>query len=637
MTSEVSTLVDAIAKAAQLADFQEMRRHWQSLYDMLRAGHPIEDGEAFRLVAALDEAGVFDHLAGEAGVDIRKAIDDIVKAAGGGDDDSVVVGVNALKQHLDASSTPLRRDDADRLLLALRNARALDSLVEIAERLIARGQDHTKLRRFYAQALLDKGQITAGVELLTALANSKAVPEAEQREAVGLLGRAHKQLYVNTAAARSPTRGEHLRQSVEFYRRATKNLSLADAAWPAVNLIAMAKRGQRDGLAVSGQEEADRMVGRLLTELGPKAERGEEPWDLATMGEAHLAAGDLRKAAQWFGRYAAHPKITAFQLGGTIRQLEEVWGLTADASEAGQMLMAMKTKVLSKRGGQITMTPQERTDILTQPALSASPVAQSILGQDGPVRYEWLALGMQRPSAIARICRNKGLAEGTGFLVDPNQLSSRLAAQYPNELLLLTNIHVVSQGAHPMAMTPGEAQIYFDNDAGRKDKPHRASHVWESPQNELDAALLSLDPPIRPKEIKACPLAEDRVFDSLKSTSNQESASERAPASNVYIMGHPLGQQLCFSLTDTEVLDKGAPQGARHEYLHYRTPTQRGHSGSPVFDDSDWRVVALHHAGSENTMIRKLSDPAKRHKANEGISIKAIRREVETAFKNRKR
>ena len=56
-----------------------------------------------------------------------------------------------------------------------------------------------------------------------------------------------------------------------------------------------------------------------------------------------------------------------------------------------------------------------------------------------------------------------------------------------------------------------------------------------------------------------------------------------------------------------------------------------------MFDDSDWRVVALHHAGSENAMIRRLSDPAKRHKANEGIAIKAIRREVEAAFKNRKR
>lgn len=639
MTSELSTLVADIEKAAQLGDYQDLRRHWQSLYDIMRGGHPMEDGDAFRLVAALDEAGTFDHLAGEAGGDIHKAIDDIVKAAATGNDDGVIVGVTTLRTHLDGSSTPLRRDDADRLLKALRDARAWESLAEIAERLIARGQDHATLRRFYAQALLDKGNVTAGIEVLTAIANSKSgVPEAEQREAVGLLGRAYKQLYVNSAAARSPTRSENLKSAVQFYQRAVKNRNLADAAWPAINIIALAKRGQRDGLAVPGQDEADRMIGRLITELGPKAERGEEPWDLATMGEAYVAMGDLRKAAHWFGRYAAHSKITAFQLGGTIRQLEEVWGVTTDSSEQGQMLLAMKTKLLTKRGGEVTITPQERVNILNQPALAASPVAQSVLGQDGPVRYEWLALGMQRPPAIARICRGAGLAEGTGFLVDPNQLSSRLAALYPNELLLLTNIHVVSQGAHPSAMTPGEAAIFFDNNAESSSTVHRAAHVWESPQNELDAALLSLDPPIRPKDIKACPLAEDRVFDSLKARSALENAGgDRSPPSNVYIMGHPLGQRLYFSLHDTEVLDKGAPQGARHEYLHYRTPTQRGHSGSPVFDDSDWRVVALHHAGSEGTMIRALSDPKKRHKANEGISIKAIRREVETAFKNRKR
>lgn len=637
MASEVGSLVESIGNAAQSADFQELRRQWQTLYDLLRAGHPIDDGEAFRLVAALDEAGTFDHLAGDSAGDTRKIIDEIVKAAEAGNDEGIISGVAVLRQHLDASSTPLRRDDTDRLLLALRNARAFDAIADICERLIARGQDHATLRRIYAQGLLDRGQIMAGVEVLTAIANSKGAPDAEQVEAVGLLGRAYKQLYVN-GGARSPTRGDNLKQSIDYYRRAIKNRNLADAAWPAINLIAMAKRGQRDGLAVAGQDDADRLVSRIITELTPKAERGVEPWDLATMGEAYVAQGDFQKAAYWFGRYAQHPKVTAFQLGGTIRQLEQVWGLTADDSPGGQMLMALKTKLLSKKGGEVVLTREEYVGVLTQAPLSDSPVAQSILGQEGPVRYEWLALGMQRPPAIGRICRSNGLAEGTGFLVDPNQLSSRLANLYPNELLLMTNIHVISKAQHPSAMTPEEARIYFDHEGQDETKARRCVSVWESPQNELDASLVSLDPPIRPQEVRPCPLAEDRVYDSLKASALlNPSAGDRGQASNVYVMGHPLGQRLCISLHDTEVLDKGTPQGSRFEYLHYRTPTAKGHSGSPVFDDTDWRVVALHHAGSENTMIRRLSDPAKRHKANEGISIKSIRREVDTAFKNRKR
>jgi hypothetical protein len=638
MTTDVHTLVENIAKAAQLADFQTLRQHWQSLYDTLRAGHPIDDTEAFRLVACLDEAGIFDHLAGDAGADVRSTIDDIVKAAKAGNEDALVGGVDLLKSRLDTTATPLRRDDADRLLQALRDARAFDSIVVIAERLIARGQDHAKLRRIYSQALIDRGQITAGVEVLNAIANSKGAPEDEQREAIGLLGRAYKQLYVNASVIKAPSRSDNLKQAIDYYRRAGKGLDIAQAAWPAINLVAMAKRGQRDGFAVPGQEDATRLAGRIATELAAKAERGDDVWDLATMAEAYVALGDYRKAAEWYGRFSHSPKSSAFHVAGAIRQLEQIWGVTADGSEAGQMLMALKTRLLSMSGGEVVLTRDECKGLLTNSALPGAAVAQSILGREGPVRFEWLALGMQRPPAIARICRNTGLAEGTGFLVDPNQLSTRLAALYPNELLLLTNIHVVSQAPHPSAMTPDEARIYFDYDADQADNARRCATVWESPQNELDAALLSLDPPVRPQEVRPCPLAEDRVFEGLKFRGGADPAQgDRAPPSNVFIMGHPLGQKLCFSLHDTEVLDKGAPQGGRHEYLHYRTPTQKGHSGSPVFDDSDWRVVALHHAGSENGMIRRLTDPTKRHKANEGIAIKAIRREVETAFKNRKR
>ena len=292
---------------------------------------------------------------------------------------------------------------------------------------------------------------------------------------------------------------------------------------------------------------------------------------------------------------------------------------------------------MSKKGGQILLTREESAAVLTQPGIATSGIANSILGQEGPVRFEWLALGMQRPPAIARICRSTGMAEGTGFLVDSSQLSVRLAALFPNELLLLTNIHVISEALHPSAMTPEEARIYFDHGGDSDDKAYRANIVWESPQNELDAALLSLDPPIRLQEVRPCPLAEDRVFDQLQARAQLEGNANRVTPSNVYIIGHPLGQRLAFSMHDTEVLDKGTPPGGRHEYLHYRTSTQQGHSGSPVFDDSDWRVVALHHAGSERSMIRRLSDPTKRHQANEGVAIKAIRREVEAVFKQRRR
>jgi len=150
--------------------------------------------------------------------------------------------------------------------------------------------------------------------------------------------------------------------------------------------------------------------------------------------------------------------------------------------------------------------------------------------------------------------------------------------------------------------------------------------------------LLRLDPPLRPADVMPCPLAEDHAYDRLTPRSALEaSGGRREKASDLYIIGHPLGQHLCFSMRDTEVLDKGSRHGSPHEYLHYRTPTAKGHSGSPVFDDTDWKVIALHHAGSGAGMMRQLSDPSRRHKANEGVAIKSIRRQVEIDFKNRRR
>ena len=56
--------------------------------------------------------------------------------------------------------------------------------------------------------------------------------------------------------------------------------------------------------------------------------------------------------------------------------------------------------------------------------------------------------------------------------------------------------------------------------------------------------------------------------------------------------------------------------------VYYRTPTERGSSGSPVFDaDGEWEVVALHHAGpAAGTSVPDA--------ANEGISISSIKEAI---------
>ena len=63
---------------------------------------------------------------------------------------------------------------------------------------------------------------------------------------------------------------------------------------------------------------------------------------------------------------------------------------------------------------------------------------------------------------------------------------------------------------------------------------------------------------------------------------------------SVTVLGHPGGGTLSFSIADNELLDY-EDTGFK---LHYRTPTEGGSSGSPVFNQ-EWRLIGLHHAGGD--------------------------------------
>ena len=66
--------------------------------------------------------------------------------------------------------------------------------------------------------------------------------------------------------------------------------------------------------------------------------------------------------------------------------------------------------------------------------------------------------------------------------------------------------------------------------------------------------------------------------------------------------------------------------------VHYRAPTRKGNSGSPVFN-SDWDLLALHHYGHEK--VAKLNGAGGFYPANEGIYVKAIFDEIARFFAGR--
>ena len=58
----------------------------------------------------------------------------------------------------------------------------------------------------------------------------------------------------------------------------------------------------------------------------------------------------------------------------------------------------------------------------------------------------------------------------------------------------------------------------------------------------------------------------------------------------VSIIQHPNGEMKQIALRENQILD------FFDAFLHYRTDTAPGSSGSPVFNDQ-WEIVALHHSG----------------------------------------
>jgi hypothetical protein len=172
-----------------------------------------------------------------------------------------------------------------------------------------------------------------------------------------------------------------------------------------------------------------------------------------------------------------------------------------------------------------------------------------------------------------------------------------------DETVLVTNAHVLHD-TFGEAIHPKDAVVCFTAfDGVRPGEAFRVKTLcWSSLPDQLDCTVARLDrPPGFPLE--ACyPIAA------------------RLPnkGDRVLIIGHPSGGPLQLSINDNELLDYDDPPTRR---LHYRTPTEGGSSGSPVFNQL-WQLVGLHHAAGDE--VARLNGQTGSYQANEGIAIALI-------------
>jgi len=495
--------------------------------------------------------------------------------------------------------------EARALLGELRQHREFELLARLSERLLRDHPGDAKTRRLHVQALIETGFATAAIDV--ARAGVQRLPESdpEWSELNGLIGRAYKQIAVDARDPGGRAGIDALRASVAAYAGPYER----DPAntWHAINLVAVLGFCRRLEVQAPGGFDMSGLAREITASISARPAGTRNHWDAATLAEACLALGDYDGVERNLRVYLADARVSAFDVGSTLRQWSEVWGLE-DASDdrARGFLSALRARLMQLPGAHLRLSPAQVTGQLAQPAPAGGQL-EAILGRDGTMSYEWWKKGLERALSVAAIYAGIGQRIGTGFLVS----AADFGYADHGASLLLTNYHVVNPEGAGGALRPDNAQVAFEA-VDPKARHAVAGIVWSAPQHLHDAALVRLSTPAA--GVPPVPLARNLP------------APSPAGDSKVYIIGHPGGGELEFSFQDNALLDHEGIPGARPLTegvcrIHYRTPTEKGSSGSPVFNARKWEGVALHHAGGE---LSRLNGQGGTYSANEGIALQSI-------------
>jgi hypothetical protein len=524
-----------------------------------------------------------------------------------------------------AFEVPGDHDEAVRdVLLMLRSHRCFGALDELASALGARAQGSLGIfiRRQLVQAKVDRGRLDDAIVILNTLQDDvRACGSAKDRsEVAGLLGRLHKQRFV------SATDAAELQAAIACHA----SVFALDPSWHGANIVALSARAERDRIAIdTGTARA--WADRLLRELNDRGRASWGPWDYAAAGEAYLARNEPERSAECYQSFWNAPNVDAFALGGAARQLREVWQADTRGDDfLSSLLHQLEARTLGRPGGRVEWSPRdlgERVEGIGRD-LSERGRAEALFGADSTLQLNKLLTLIGRAGSICRVFdpldSRKG---GTGFLVD-----GALFGLTPGPLLL-TNHHVLHEPAasrelldrsdYSGSVRVDRAQVRFTYWGG---KPVEQTFtlkeiIRSSTRDDADFALASLAGEI-PQEMT---LPISTADEPLRSRNNVDPKQ----VSKILIVGHPRGEALTFSLSDTEVVDHELDDEprTRPRRIHYRTTTDHGSSGSPAFEFDTLDVVGLHRSGRaaplrENWPGKKQGEP---YEANEAVWIGSVR------------
>jgi len=235
--------------------------------------------------------------------------------------------VEAFARHATHRRDPYPPDYANRDSVALRQERQFKLMRGFGDAVLATGTKDEKVRRQYAQSLIEQKAYARALEVLASIVGDPNPRPSEVAEAQGLIGRTFKQQYVDDP--RAPGADALLRRAIEAYESVYK----ADSTqlWHGVNAASSILRAHRDGVTGVEPNRAREIAERVLEHFEVLERSGElGVWDYASREEALLALEDYDVAAAALDAYITHPDMHAFEVSSTYRQFDQVLRLGED-------------------------------------------------------------------------------------------------------------------------------------------------------------------------------------------------------------------------------------------------------------------------------------------------------------------
>lgn len=491
---------------------------------------------------------------------------------------------------------------AEAMLRSLKNSRAHAHLCFAATELKRRNLAPNLAARMRIQALIELGQLETAIAEISDARMALETGEEDLLELAGLEGRICKQRFVETKRNGAPDI-DHLAAARRAYAEGWKR-SGQTGYWHACNLLALSEI-EAVTFDLQKDEEVNDALANQVIRLATSRFREDpnDPWPLASLGEASLALGQYNEALKAFGRFGQKCD-NAFALNSARRQLVELWEIEARPEiELKAVYDVITADLLKKPGARLEFSPQELSGMRQR---FDSDGYEGLFG-GRPVPIGWVQRLIQMSECVGRVER-RGSGDltsrfGTGTVFRAKELNPDWA-EY--EHVFVTNEHVVSAYGRS-DLKPAQAAVRFTQSSERE-QVELGEALWGSRREDHDITVFHLP----------------EVPEGTKSVSQTAELSALNPTADgaydpVTVIGHPMGSDLLHLAIENlsvEDMEAARPEG-QPERVWYKCPTMEGNSGSPVLSWKTLEALAVHH--------REIVSRG----CNEGISLESIRSAIQ--------